>query len=59
MCIACELGFLIAMDELPDTPPPGFPRGPSRTGAEFACDAPPADTQPAPAATPAEDERKS
>ncbi len=57
MCIACELGFLIAMDELPDEPPPGFPRPPSRDGAEFACDAP-ADTQPLPTATP-EDERKS
>jgi hypothetical protein len=59
MCIACELGFLIAMDELPDAPPPGFPRRPSRDGADFACDAPPADAQPAPATTPAEDERKS
>lgn len=41
MCIACELGLLIAMDDLPDAPPPGFPRAPSRGRAEFVCDAPP------------------
>jgi hypothetical protein len=59
MCIACELGFQIAMDELPDAPPLGFPRRPPRDDADFTCDAPPAATQPAPAAIPAEDERKS
>jgi hypothetical protein len=58
MCIACELGFLIAMDELPDEPPPGFPRGPSRAAAEFSCDAP-ADGQPEPATPSAQDEHKS
>lgn len=57
MCIACELGFLIAMDELPDAPPPGFPRAPAGEAAGFACDAPEA-APPAPA-PPAEDERKS
>jgi hypothetical protein len=41
MCIACELGLLIAMDALPDAPPPGFPRMPaSADAAGFACDAP-------------------
>ena len=58
MCIACELGFLIAMDELPDAPPPGFPRAPSRGTADFACDAP-APAKPAPTTPPAEGERKS
>jgi len=57
MCIACELGFLIAMDELPDAPPPGFPRAPAGEAAGFACDAPEA-VPPAPA-PPAGDERKS
>jgi hypothetical protein len=58
MCIACELGFLIAMDALPDEPPPGFPRRPSRAAGDFSCDAP-APVQPAPNAPPAGDERKS
>jgi hypothetical protein len=53
MCIACELGFLIAMDALPDGPPPSFPRGDE---ARFACDAPVTAT-PAQAAQP-EDERE-
>lgn len=58
MCIACELGFLIAMDDLPDAPPPGYPRAPSQAGADFVCDAP-ADAPSAPAVPPAEDERTS
>jgi hypothetical protein len=58
MCIACELGFLIAMNELPDAPPPGFPRPPSRGTADFACDAPAA-AEPAPTTPAAEGERKS
>jgi len=58
MCIACELGFLIAMDELPDAPPPGFPRGPSRAAGDFSCDAPEA-AQPEPTTPPAQGEHKS
>jgi len=58
MCIACELGFLIAMDELPDAPPPGFPRRPTHGTADFACDAPAA-AESAPTMAPAEGERKS
>ena len=30
MCIACEMAMLMALDDLPDEPPPGFPR-PRRT----------------------------
>jgi hypothetical protein len=43
MCIACELGLLLALDDLPDDPPPGFPRPrkPQDAAAGFACDAPP------------------
>ena len=26
MCIACEMAWMIALDDLPDEPPPGFPR---------------------------------
>lgn len=42
MCIACELGFWIATDVLPDSPPPGFPRAgtPQDDAARFACNAP-------------------
>jgi hypothetical protein len=42
MCIACELGLWIAMDALPDGPPPGFPgaRATQDDVARFACDAP-------------------
>ncbi len=42
MCIACELGLWIAMDAVPDGPPPGFPgaRAPQDDAARFACDAP-------------------
>jgi hypothetical protein len=41
MCIACELGFWIAMDDLPSEPPPGFPRASAQNdAARFACDAP-------------------
>ncbi len=53
MCIACELGLWIAMDVLPDEPPPGFPRAKPRSEDGFACDAPPESAPP-----PAEDERK-
>jgi hypothetical protein len=54
MCIACEMGLWIAMDDLPDVPPPGFPRArPQDDAARFACDVPQQD-----AAPPAEDEPK-
>jgi hypothetical protein len=43
MCIACEMAWMMALDELPDEPPPGFPR--PRREERFACDAP---EQPAP-----------
>ena len=54
MCIACEMGFLIAMDELPDGPPPGYPgyRAPAAAlpdDSGFICDAP---EETAPAAGP-------
>src|ERR1035441_2090534 len=29
MCIACELALMIALDDLPAAPPPGFPGAPS------------------------------
>jgi hypothetical protein len=50
MCIACELGLLLALDDLPDDPPPGFPRPrkPQDTAAGFACDAPPGEDTAAP-----------
>jgi len=57
MCIACELALLIALDDLPAAPSPGFPGARSDDAAHFACDAP-ADAAP-PAAPPAMDERKS
>jgi hypothetical protein len=38
MCIACEMALLMALDELPDEPPPGFPR--PRRDDGFTCDAP-------------------
>jgi hypothetical protein len=58
MCIACELGLWIAMDALPDAPPPGFPgaRAPQDDAARFACDAP-EDAKPARDAQPPEGER--
>jgi hypothetical protein len=56
MCIACELALLIALDDLPAAPPPGFPGARSDDAVSFACDAP-ADAAP-PAAPPATDERK-
>jgi len=40
MCIACELGLMLALDDFPAGPPPGFPRTPA---AGFACDAPDGD----------------
>jgi hypothetical protein len=50
MCIACELGLLLALDDLPDEPPPGFPRPPRPADAAsaFACDAPPGEESAAP-----------
>jgi hypothetical protein len=46
MCIACELGLLMALDALPDEPPAGFPRPPEPNEAgRFDCDAP--DAKPA------------
>ena len=55
MCIACEMGLWIAMDDLQAEPPPGFPRvKPVDDAARFACDTPPEG-----AAPPAEDEPKS
>ena len=39
MCIACEMGFWIAMDELPDEPPPGFPGARPDEPSRFACEA--------------------
>jgi hypothetical protein len=57
MCIACELGLLIAMDALPHEPPPGFPRAPEPDAAAgFACEAP--EAKPARQAPAAEDERR-
>jgi hypothetical protein len=57
MCIACELGFWIAMDALPDGPPPGFPgaRAAPDDAARFTCDTPDG-TKPAPDAGSREDE---
>jgi hypothetical protein len=56
MCIACELGLLLAMDALPHEPPPGFPRPPAPADAgRFDCDAP--DAKPARQVRPSEDER--
>jgi hypothetical protein len=57
MCMACELGLLLALDDFPDGPPPGFPRAPTDEAARFACDAPtvePAKSE----APPKADERK-
>ena len=48
MCIACELALLIAMDDLPDAPPPGFPRARADEAANFACDAPASGPPPVP-----------
>ena len=53
MCIACEMALLMALDELPDEPPPGFPR--PRRDEGFACDAP---DEAAPARPGPEDGRK-
>ena len=57
MCLACELALMIALDDLPAAPPPGFPGARADDAARFACDAP-ADAAPL-AAPPATDERKS
>jgi len=40
MCIACEMALLMALDELPATPPPGFPGARADDAAHFACDVP-------------------
>ena len=54
MCIACELGLMLALGDLPERPPPGFPRGkPAEDPARFACDAPSEKVAP-----PAEDKPK-
>ena len=41
MCIACEMGFWIAIDQ----PPPGAVLSPDEQAAPFTCDAPEAETQ--------------
>ena len=38
MCIACQLGFMIALADLPDQPPPGFPRPRGDHAYGFDCD---------------------
>jgi hypothetical protein len=52
MCIACEMGFRIAIDE----PPPRAVLPPDGQVAPFACDVP--ETEPQSAAQPTADERK-
>ena len=57
MCLACELALMIALDDLPAAPPPGFPGARSDDAVRFACDAP--DDEPLRPATPQNaDERK-
>ena len=56
MCIACEMALMIALDDLPATPPPGFPGARDEDAARFACDAPKAEPIPA---QPNADEQKS
>jgi hypothetical protein len=48
MCIACEMALMIALDDLPTGPPPGFPGARADDTARFACDAPPREPQGAP-----------
>ena len=36
--MACEMAWMMALDDVPDEPPPGFPR--PRRDENFACDAP-------------------
>jgi hypothetical protein len=55
MCIACEMALMMALDELSDEPPPGFPRLRRDEATGFACDVP-EEAKPAP--QPPEDERK-
>ena len=57
MCIACELALLIALDDLPAAPPPGFTGARSDDAARFACDAP-ADEAPLATTQPKPDERE-
>ena len=52
MCIACEMGFWIAIDE----PPPGARVTPEQQTAPFVCDAPQDEAQAV--APPPQDERK-
>jgi hypothetical protein len=40
MCMACQMALLMALDDLPDEPPPGFPRLRRDEPAGFACEAP-------------------
>ena len=47
MCIACEMALLIALDDLPASPPPGFPGAREDAAARFACEAPEAEPVPA------------
>jgi hypothetical protein len=56
MCIACEMALMIALDDLPASPPPGFPGARQDAGVRFACDAPKTEPTPAP---PIADEPKS
>ena len=51
MCIACELALMIALDDLPTSPPPGFPGARTEDAARFACDAPPSEPQDVPRQT--------
>ena len=53
MCIACEMGFWIAIDE----PPPGAVLTPEEQAARFACDMPEGEA-PVAAPQPVPDERK-
>lgn len=56
MCIACEMALLIALDDLPATPPPGFPGAREDAAARFVCESP--DLPPRSKPQPATDERK-
>jgi hypothetical protein len=48
--------MLMALDALPNEPPPGFPRAPAQGAAErYACDAP--DAESAQPVQPSEDEQ--
>jgi len=58
MCIACELQFFLAMEDLPpSTGTASHDKMPADDAPRFACDAPEAEL-PKPAEPPAADERK-